>query len=212
MWKSPIIQFLIVLAAILLLAFLGPQEKSLGANVRIVYLHGAWVLTALVAFLAAGGVGAVALVTRRTKLHLLSQALGYTGLAFWITYLPLSLWAMQSNWNGLFLAEPRMRMAFIFAITGLLLQVGLTLLERPALISLANAIYIFALLITLSRVDSVMHPPPSPIFNSGNFLLQFYFIALNLLTWVAAFLVMQAIYGRLAITAKAIAATAKVVA
>jgi hypothetical protein len=212
MWKSPVIQFIVTLAAILLLTFLGPQEKSLGANVRIVYLHGAWVLTALVAFMAAGIIGAAALVARRTKLHLLSRALGYTGLVFWITYLPLSLWAMQSNWNGLFLAEPRMRVAFIFAIAGLLLQVGLTLLEYPALISLANAIYIVALLITLSRVDSVMHPPPSPIFNSGNFLLQFYFIALNLLTWVAAFLVMRVIYGRLAITAKATAATAKVAA
>jgi hypothetical protein len=196
MWKSPVVLFLITLTAILLLTFLGPEEKSLGANVRIVYLHGAWVLTALVAFLAAGGVGVAALIARREKLHRLSQALGYTGLAFWITYLPLSLWAMQSNWNGLFLAEPRMRAALIFAITGTLLQIGLALLERPALTSAANAIYIAVLLITLSRVDSVMHPPPSPIFNSGNYLLQFYFIALNLLTWVAAFQVARGLYER----------------
>lgn len=196
MWKSPLIQFFITLAAILLLTFLGPEEKSLGANVRIVYLHGAWVLTALVAFLAAGGVGGVALLTRRENLHRLSKMLGYTGLIFWITYLPLSMWAMQANWNGLFLAEPRMRAAFIFAITGVLLQIGLALFERPALISLGNIGYIMALLITLSRVDSVMHPPPSPIFNSGNFLLQFYFVALNLLTWVAAFQVLRWLYRR----------------
>jgi hypothetical protein len=31
----------------------GPEEKSLGANVRIVYLHGAWVLSAELAFVAA---------------------------------------------------------------------------------------------------------------------------------------------------------------
>lgn len=49
MLSSPLVQFAITLAAILLLTFLGPQEKSLGANVRLVYLHGAWVLTALAA-------------------------------------------------------------------------------------------------------------------------------------------------------------------
>lgn len=187
MWKSPVAQFFIALTAILLLTLLGPQEKSLGSNVRIVYLHGAWVLTALVAFLAAGVMGVLALFARRERYHRLSQTLGYTGLAFWISYLPLSLWAMQSNWNGLFLAEPRMKVAFIFAVTGLTLQIGLALLERPALTSTANAIYITALLISLSRVDSIMHPPPSPIFNAENLLLKLYFIALNLLTWGAAF-------------------------
>jgi len=196
MWKSPIVQFLITLALILLLTFLGPDEKSLGSNVRIVYLHGAWVLTAIVAFLGAGVAGLAAIVTRKENLHRLSRAFGYTGLVFWITYLPLSLWAMQANWNGLFLSEPRMRIAFIYAVTGILLQVGLALFERPVLISTANFVFIVALTMSLSRADSVMHPPPSPIFNSGNLILQFYFIALNLLTWLAAFQVLRWFYQR----------------
>ncbi|MFZ6027111.1 MAG: hypothetical protein ACOYYS_05280 [Chloroflexota bacterium] len=195
MWKSPVAQFLAVLVAILLFVSLGPEEKSLGSNVRIVYLHGAWVLTALAAFLVSGGTGLAALFTRRERYHYLSRTLGYTGLVFWVTYLPLSLWAMQANWNGLFLAEPRMRTAFVFAVTGLLLQAGLALLDRPALVSAANVAYIAVLLFVLSRVDSVMHPPPSPIFNSGNALLQFYFIALNLLTWAAALQVARWLHG-----------------
>jgi hypothetical protein len=32
-----------------------------------------------------------------------------------------------------------------------------------------------------------MHPPPSPIFNSGNYLIIGFFVGLNLLTWVAAY-------------------------
>ena len=39
---------------IALFAFFGPEEESLGANVRIVYLHGAWVLAAELAMLMAG--------------------------------------------------------------------------------------------------------------------------------------------------------------
>src|SRR5512138_2700356 len=121
--KSPLTLFFITVIVIALLGLFGPEEKSLGANVRIVYLHGAWVLSAEVAFLAAAVYGLIALITRRSSFHQWSAALGRTGIIFWVTYLPLSLWAMQTNWNGLFLSEPRFRLAAIFAVTGVLLQV-----------------------------------------------------------------------------------------
>ncbi len=171
------------------MTFIGPQERSLGANVRLVYLHGAWVLTAEVAFLASALAGAAALLTRRAGLHAWSQALGRTGTLFWVTYLPLSMWAMQSNWNGLFLAEPRFRLALIFAVTAVLLQVGLWSINLPWLTSAANIIFIIVLRVSFATASNIMHPPPSPIFNSGNYLLIAYFSALNLLTWVAAYLV-----------------------
>src|SRR5687768_12350935 len=99
-FKSPLTLFFITIIVIALLALFGPEEKSLGASVRIVYLHGAWVLAAELAFIAAGLAGVLALVTRREPFHKWSAALGRTGIFFWVTYLPLSLWAMQSNWNG----------------------------------------------------------------------------------------------------------------
>ncbi|HBG73834.1 MAG: hypothetical protein A2X25_01010 [Chloroflexi bacterium GWB2_49_20] len=187
--RSLLIYFIIILAGIAALTFVSPQEKSLGPNVRIVYLHGAWVLTAEVAFLAAALVGSAALVTRRAGLHTWSQALGRTGTLFWVTYLPLSLWAMQSNWNGLFLAEPRFRLALIFAITAVLLQVGLWLFNLPWLTSVANIIFIVVLRVVFASASNIMHPPPSPIFNSGNYTIITFFIALNLLAWGAAYLV-----------------------
>ena len=119
--KSPLIYFSITIIVIALLTLFGPEEKSLGANVRIVYLHGAWVLAAEVAFIAAALAGLLGLVLRKEIFHAWSAALGRTGIVFWLTYLPLSLFAMQANWNGLFLAEPRFRIAMIFAVTGVLL-------------------------------------------------------------------------------------------
>jgi len=116
MKNNPILLFLVFLSVAIALAVSSPAEATLGANARIVYLHGAWVWASLIAFNAAGLVGFVGLLTRRQKLHLASRALGRSGLFFWVTYLPLSLWAMQANWNGLFLAEPRWRLALIFAI------------------------------------------------------------------------------------------------
>src|SRR5688572_12565028 len=138
--KSPLALFFITIIGIALLALFGPEEKSLGSNVRIVYLHGAWVMTAELAWIAAGLAGLIALITRRDIFHKWSAALGWTGIIFWVTYLPLSLWAMQSNWNGLFLAEPRFRLALIFAVTGLLLQLGLWIIGTAWITSLANII------------------------------------------------------------------------
>lgn len=183
--RSPVVWFVIFLLAIILVTALGPAEKSLGTNVRVVYLHGAWVWTAMISILAAAGVGLVALISRRVGWHYWSRALGRTGLVFWITYLPLSLWAMQTNWNGLFLAEPRWRVAIIFAVGGLLLQVGITLLENPAWASGLNLAFAAILMYVLQTTDQVMHPG-SPIFSSGAWRIQVYFMLLLMLTLLAA--------------------------
>jgi hypothetical protein len=190
--RSPIFLFVLVVLLIGAVTLLGPQERSLGSNVRIIYLHGAWVLTAEVAFLAAALVGAIALLTRKPSLHAWSQSLGRTGTFFWVTYLPLSLWAMETNWNGLFLAEPRFRLALMFAVTAVLLQLGLWLFNLPWLTSLANIIFIIVLRVVFSSASNIMHPPPSPIFSSGNTTIIAFFIGLNLLTWVAALLLTRA--------------------
>lgn len=185
--KSPLALFFLSVFLIALLALFGPEEKELGANVRVVYLHGAWVLAAELAFLAAGVAGLFALITKRDVLHKWSAALGRTGIVFWVTYLPLSLWAMQANWNGLFLAEPRFRLALIFAVTGVLLQLGLWLVNMDWVTSLANVFFIIVLRAIFANADNVMHPPPSPIFNSGNFAIIGFFVALILLSLLAAY-------------------------
>jgi hypothetical protein len=179
--------FFLSVLAIAVLALFGPEEQSLGANVRIVYLHGAWVLTAEIVFLAAALAGLAGLVTRRDLFHNWSAALGRTGIIFWVSYLPLSMLAMQSNWNGLFLAEPRFRLAVTFAVVGTLLQVGLWMMSNKLMTSVANIAYIIVLRAIFASASNVMHPPPSPIFNSGNYVIIGFFVALNLLAWVAAY-------------------------
>ena len=192
---SPLYFLFGVIAIIVIATFFGPQEKALGANVRLVYLHGAWVLTAEVAFTAAALMGALGLLARTIAVlaaredffHGWSQALGRTGIVFWVTYLPLSLWTMKSNWNGLFLAEPRFRLALTFAVVGVLLQVGLWVIANKLLTSAANIAYIIVLRALFATAANIMHPPPSPIFNSGKFDIIAFFVGLNLLTWLAAY-------------------------
>ena len=187
--KSPFFYFILTLLAIVVLTFFGPEEATLGSNVRLVYLHGAWVLTAELLFALAALTGLVALITRKESFQRWTTAFGRSGILYWITYMPLSMWAMQANWNGLFLAEPRFRLAMTFAIVGLLLQVGLWLLDTKWLTATANILFIIALRYIFATAENVMHPPPSPIFNSGNWTIISYFVMLNLLVWLSAFFV-----------------------
>ncbi len=59
----------LTLLAIAVITAIGPAEKTLGTNVRVVYLHGAWVWAALCAFFGAGAAGAIGLITRRKSIH-----------------------------------------------------------------------------------------------------------------------------------------------
>ena len=174
---------------VFIVSTLGPSEATLGSSARIVYLHGAWVWVSLFAFIAAGAAGLLSLYIWVTTKKLSpvgqwSRAFGRTGLVFWVTYLPLSLWAMQSNWNGLFLAEPRWRIAVIFAISGTLLQLGLSLLPLNWS-SFWNPIFVLALFTTVRLSDQVMHPD-SPILNSTAWRIQIFFFGLLLLLMGAA--------------------------
>ena len=184
--SSPLLILILNLIAISLVTAFAPLERTLGANVRVVYLHGAWVWAALAAFIVSGLAGLLGLILRKPEYHRWSMALGRSGLVFWVTYLPISLWAMQTSWNGLFLAEPRWRLALVFAISGLLLQVGLTLLERPAWASAGNLAFIVALMLALRSTENVMHPP-SPILSSDAWRIQLYFSLLLALTLLAAY-------------------------
>jgi len=154
-----------------------PEERTLGTNVRSVYLHGAWVWTALLNFIAAGVIGVSAIFLRQDELHAWSIALGRTGTVFWITYLPLSLWTMQMNWNGLFLQEPRWRVSFDFLIVGILFQLAILFIQKPVIGSILNFTYISALGWTLLQTDQVMHPG-SPITSSGSSTIQIFFVIL----------------------------------
>jgi hypothetical protein len=185
MKNNPILLFFVFLSVAIALAVSSPAEATLGVNARIVYLHGAWVWASLIAFISAGLVGFVGLLARRQKLHLASRALGRSGLFFWVTYLPLSLWAMQANWNGLFLAEPRWRLALIFAIGGLLLQIGITLLEKPIWASITNPIYVVALFVVLQTTEKVLHPP-SPMLDSQAWRIQIFFAGQTFFLTIAA--------------------------
>jgi hypothetical protein len=135
------LRFLALLAATILLASIGPLEQVLGDTARVVYLHGAWVWSALIALLAAAGFGLGGLLLRDANLQRWSTGWGRSGTAFWLTSLLLSLWAMQTSWNGLYLAEPRWRLGVRFAVVAILLKAAITVIRRPPVAAALNGAF-----------------------------------------------------------------------
>jgi hypothetical protein len=170
---------LVVLAVIFAAAVLGPNDRILGGNLRLILLHGAWVWTGMLLFAASALVGLAALGTRRSGLHAGSLVLGRAGLAFWLTYLPMSLLVMQLNWGGLYFDEPRWSTPFSFAIIGTLLQIGLLLINHKLVSSTANLLFGVALWVSLQTTSSVLHPE-SPVSQSGSGIQLYFFLLLAL--------------------------------
>ncbi len=162
------LEFGLWLTLAVVLALLGPPERTLGPNIRAVYLHGAWVWTALLGYAWASYAALRAWWARDRAAQAAwlrtSQVWGWVATFFWVTYLPVSLWAMQTNWNGLFLAEPRWRVGLAFAVAGVLLQAAAFFLPPRALIGI-NLGFFAALVVSILTARQVMHPP-SPMFTS----------------------------------------------
>ena len=178
-FRNRTLLFALTLALLLLVMLLSPLEAVLGWRARLVYLHGAWVWTGKIAYALAGLAGLLALVWARRRVWAAgwSLALGRTGLVFWLTYLPMSLWVQQINWGGIFWDEPRWRIPLAFGVAGALVQLALLLFDQPLLTSAANLVFGAALWVSLARIDNVLHPD-SPIFGSGAARIEIFFLLL----------------------------------
>lgn len=179
--KTRLAWMTLTLLAVILVTLLSPIEQTLGASIRIVYLHGAWVWAGLITFGLAALAGLLGLILRKGWPGW-SLALGRSGLFFWLTYLPMSLGVMQLFWGGFFFDEPRWRMPFTFAVVGVLLQAGIWLLNAPPLLTcLGNLGFGAALWWNTLTAEAILHPE-SPVFQSGSPRIQLFFAALVLLS------------------------------
>lgn len=158
---------LLCLVGIFISARIIPAEQTLGTGIRLIYLHGTWIWTAIGLYILAAMAGLIAILSHKPVWHRRSTALGYAGLIFLITYLPMALYIMKTYWNGFFFSEPRWSVPFSLAIASLLMQIGLRFIHQPVLTSLINLGYGVILVTNLFSLQSVLHPD-SPVMTSGS--------------------------------------------
>jgi hypothetical protein len=170
-FRQPI-AILLTLALIILVALLGPMEKTLGSNLRLIFVHAAWVWTGKLAFGLSAIAGLLALILyKQERLFHLTRSFAYSAIFFWLTYLPMSLIVMQVNWGGFFFDEPRWRVPFLLGIIALLLQGGLWAFNNERLTAVGNLVFGIVLWWQLGGVENILHPD-NPIAQSGSMTIM----------------------------------------
>jgi hypothetical protein len=170
---------LIGLAALLaLLLWLSPAEQTLGQVVKLVYLHGALVRTAVLIFAASLPVNLVALAKRAGGWSTWGKALAWTAILAWLAHTLFSMVTTYAAW-GVFIAwgEPRTRFTFSLAaiavvIAGVATMVGNARFSALALAALAG------LTLGLLPGQGIVQHPLDPIGTSPSVAIQAFYAAI----------------------------------
>ena len=148
-----------LLAALVLLLWISPDERTLGQAVKLVYLHGALVRTATVLLVVSLPVNLVALVWGWRAWLAWGKALAWTAVGIWIAHALFSMITTYATW-GVFIAwfEPRTRFTFALSMAGLVVLIATHLMDHPRLGALAYALLAGLTLFLAPRLGAIQHP------------------------------------------------------
>ncbi len=175
-WMRPLFGALLVLLALLL--WFSPAEKTLGQAVKLVYLHGALVRSAVFLFLLSLPVNLAALISMKKSWLRWGQALVWGAVAVWLAHTLFSMVTTYATW-GIFIAwsEPRTRFTFTAAGVSLLLVIAAYLIDSPrfsALVFVALAGVVVGLLPQLG----LLRHPFDPIGTSSSTAIRAFYAAI----------------------------------
>jgi len=171
------------LAALLaLLLWLSPAEQTLGQTVKLVYLHGALVRTAMALFALSLPVNLAALISKGSGWPSWGKALTWTAILVWLAHTLMSMVTTYAAW-GVFIAwfEPRTRFTFALAGAALAIVVGVRLVNSPRFSALAFALLAGLTLGLAPRLGVVQHPL-NPIGTSPSGAIRGFYAAILLVS------------------------------
>lgn len=142
-----------------LLLWLSPVEQTLGQTVKLVYLHGALVQTAILLFVVSLWANLVGFLTARAGWLAWGKALTWSAVTIWLAHTVVSMVTTYAAW-GLFVAwyEPRTRFTFILAGVSLLVIAVAYLVVDDRFSALAFTVLAGLTLALLPRLGFVQHP------------------------------------------------------
>jgi hypothetical protein len=167
-----------LVAVLALLLWLSPAEQTLGQAVKLVYLHGALVRTAMVLFAVSLPVNLGALVGGRSGWLAWGKALAWAAIATWLAHTFFSMVTTYAAW-GVFIAwfEPRTRFSFTLAAVSLVVAVVAYLVEHSRFSALAFVLLSGLALGLASRLGVVQHPL-DPIGSSPSHAIRAFYAAI----------------------------------
>lgn len=156
-WVWPALGVLALLLAVLV--WLSPAERTLGQTVKLVYVHGALVRTAVVMFAASLPVNLVALWPGKTGWRSWGKALTLAAMLIWLAHTLFSMVTTYAAW-GIFIAwyEPRTRFTFLLAGVGIIIVGVAYLIAEPRFTAVVFAVLAGLVLAMLPRLGFIQHP------------------------------------------------------
>ena len=175
-WRVPLLISLCLLAALLL--WLSPGERTLGQVVKLVYLHGALVRTAVTLFAVSLPVNVVALINRQENWLAWGKALSWAAIGIWLAHTLASMITTYAAW-GVFIAweEPLTRFTFNLAGVGLVVLVVTQLVANPRFSALVFLLLAGVVLLLLPRLGIIQHPL-DPIGTSTSVTIRIFYAAI----------------------------------
>lgn len=182
---------------LLILLWLSPAEQTLGQTVKLVYLHGALVRTAMVLFVVSLPVNLVALLMGRSSWSVWGKALIWAAVAIWLVHTLFSMVTTYATW-GVFIAwfEPRTRFTFTLAVTGVIIVAISQLVDSTRFSALAYLLLAGLTLGLASRLGAVQHPL-DPISSSPSNTIRAFYLAIQTVTLAMGGLVVVWLHSRL---------------
>jgi hypothetical protein len=173
--KAQVIRAAVWLAALAVLLILSPAEQTLGNVVKLVYLHGAFVRTGLLAFTVEGILGATALVSDRLWAIEWGRAVGHTALIVWVVYVLSSMIVTYVAWGvAIAWGEPRVLVSAQILMAALVFW-AVSLFLQHWRVNAALNVLLGALAWILVRSAGVVIHPVDPIGGSSSVAIKAFY-------------------------------------
>lgn len=174
--------FALLLGLLVILLWLSPAEQTLGQSIKLVYLHGALVRTAIILFAVSVPVNLGALVTKRENWFVWGKALIFSTVVIWLLHTLFSMITTYATW-GVFIAwfEPRTRFTFNLAAVSLVVVLVTHLVKNRVFSSVAFLLLAGLTLMLLPTLGLVQHPL-DPIGMSTSGQIRLFYAGISLIT------------------------------
>ena len=176
--KIPYLLLAILFAALwLLLLFLTPPERTLGAVLRWVFAHGSLTQAAVYVFLIAA-LTAAGYLLGNEKLFVWMTCLGVVAFSLWVLGFLISMIPAKIAWGVLVdFGEPRTQMTLRVIAVGAVFLVLTWWIDQPKFTAIAQLIFAFILLF-LVRSTSLVRHPANPIGESPDRILPLIYLGI----------------------------------
>lgn len=180
----PLVFILILQIAVLILS---PEERTLGAGIKPVYLHVSLTWTGMVFFLFSAILGIVVLIWGNRQLSCWQRNFFLVAVLFFGVGFIISMYASWVNWGGIPWQEPKIRNALNVLVSGIGIWYLRELIKLERVKGVLGIVPVIYLIIGGRSPQMVLHPDSpvatSPLGIRGTFYILFG-LALLLAAWL----------------------------